>query len=94
MVSLIQRNSCKTIVEHAAVYEILKREKADGTYESAMPSCSLLFLQWLYSMVAVRKKLFFFIYFSQEKDSLFFIQPTNTEMLDGWNQGQQELGLL
>ena len=71
MVSLIQRNSCKTIVQHAAVYEILKREKVDGTYESAMPSCSLLFLQWLYSMVAVRKKLFFFEISVKKKIAFF-----------------------
>ena len=89
MVSLIQRNSCKTIVQHAAVYEILKRAKADGTYESAMPSCS--YNGFTAGLLLGRNS--FFLDFSQEKDSLL-IQPTNTEMLDGWNQGQQELGLL
>ena len=59
-------NSCKTIVQHAAVYEILKREKADGTYESAMPSCSYNgFTAWL-----LLGRSSFFLDFSQEKDSL------------------------
>ena len=89
MVSLVQRNSCKAIVQHAAVYEILKREKADGTYESAMPYYSYNgFTAWL-----LLGRNSFFLDFSQEKDSLL-IKPTNTDMLDGWNQGQQELGLL